>query len=326
MRIGVIGCGEIAEIHREALRRHGAGFCAAYDTAPRTLEAFCRKTGAASVLSAEELIGRADLDAVYICTRHDSHVALAVQALRASKRVFLEKPLALTAADGAAIAAVEHAGLRVGYNMRHSPSIRRLHDLLQEKNVTAESFEAHMICAPFFSGWAGDPLMGGGVLVCEGSHMFDLIEHTLGERITAVMAETRHVRTHGGKCADFAAILLRMNNGAIGTLMLHDQGDYLFHVEPGAKMVCLTVYSPQGTYQAEAYGNICYSDGKQFYTEDPAYGADRVRAWGYEEQAGAFLRGGMGLCGFDQALHVAQVADACGRSAAKHAWIQVGAE
>ena len=326
MRIGVIGCGEIAQMHSQALGRNGTGFCAAYDIQPRILEAFCRQSGAVSLSSAEELMGSPDLDAVFICTRHDSHVELATQALRAGKRVFLEKPLAMTAADAAALIAFEHTGLRVGYNMRHTPAMRSLRRIMQERDVVPESFEGHMVCAPFFSGWAGDPQVGGGVLVCEGSHMFDLVESVLRARITAVMAEVRHVRVGQDKCADFAVLILQLENGVTGTLMLHDQGDYPFHVEPGAKMVQLTVYSRQGTYMTEAYGSISYSDGQQLCAKEQFQDADRVRAWGYEEQARLFLQGGSGLCDFEQALHVAQVADACWHSARERAWVQVGVE
>lgn len=96
MRIGVIGTGEIALLHSEALRRAGTGFSAAYDVNADALSGFCRATGAKPLATAEELLTDNTVDTVFICTRHDSHVPLAVRALAAGKRVFMEKPLALS--------------------------------------------------------------------------------------------------------------------------------------------------------------------------------------------------------------------------------------
>ena len=59
-KIGVIGSGEIALIHAEALRRQGEGFSAAYDLHQETLESFCRETGAAAYESAGQLLSSSD--------------------------------------------------------------------------------------------------------------------------------------------------------------------------------------------------------------------------------------------------------------------------
>ena len=52
-----------------------------------------------------------DLDAVYICTHHDSHAPLAIAAARAGKHILIEKPLSLSVEECEAVAAaVEEAG------------------------------------------------------------------------------------------------------------------------------------------------------------------------------------------------------------------------
>jgi predicted dehydrogenase len=47
------------------------------------------------------LLSRADVDAVVVATPPETHHRLAVEALRAGKHVFVEKPLALSSAEGA---------------------------------------------------------------------------------------------------------------------------------------------------------------------------------------------------------------------------------
>jgi predicted dehydrogenase len=61
---------------------------------------------------------------VVITTRHDSHASLVIEALKAGKHVFVEKPLCLTLAELAAIEAVAAAApgrLMVGFNRRFAP-------------------------------------------------------------------------------------------------------------------------------------------------------------------------------------------------------------
>ena len=324
MNVAVIGSGEIAELHAEALRRAGNPFSCAYDLSPEALQRFCEKTGARPRSSSGKILDDPLIDAVYICTRHDSHVSLAMQALNAGKKVLLEKPLAMSAKDADQLARhtqIEH--LRVGYNMRHTPAIRRFREILSENAVCAESFEAHMICAPFFGGWAGDPETGGGVLVCEGSHMIDLIANTLGSPVASVFARTLHMRTDPERCPDYASLMVTLENGAVGTLLLHDQGIYPYHVDPGEKMVSLTVYSSQGTYSVEAYGSVFYGNKQGYFTEKPAAGLDRITAWGYEEQARLFLKGSTRLCDYEEAFRTAQTVDAAKRSAADQTWVSL---
>ncbi len=325
MRIGVIGTGEIALLHSEALRRAGTGFSAAYDVNADALSGFCRATGAKPLATAEELLTDNTVDTVFICTRHDSHVPLAVRALAAGKRVFMEKPLALSLVEAQPLLDMTETDGRlfVGYNMRHTPSMHTFKRLLCAHGAQIESFRANMTAAPFMEGWASDPETGGGVLVCEGSHLFDLISYTLGMCIEAVMAVTSRVRVGAERSPDLAALLLRLDNGAVGTLLLHDRGHYAFHVEPGGKMVNLTVYGPQGTYSADAYGSLRYGDEAGYHEERSVKGTDRVRDWGYEEQARLFVSGGEGLCTLRQAARVAAVADAAAKSACIGQWVQV---
>ncbi len=68
-------------------------------------------------------------DLVAIATYSDSHADYAVAALRAGAHVFVEKPLATTAADAERVAAAARETGRkvvVGYILRHHPSWQRL--------------------------------------------------------------------------------------------------------------------------------------------------------------------------------------------------------
>jgi len=83
--------------------------------------------------SGEELIARDDIEAVVIATPAVTHYSLARQALDLGKHVFVEKPLALTVAEGSEL--VETAGRRdavlmVGHVFEYNAAVRTVHDLI----------------------------------------------------------------------------------------------------------------------------------------------------------------------------------------------------
>src|SRR5437764_1247394 len=94
-RIAIIGCGLIGETHAECLAALGSQATTFADIDFERAKSLADKFGgeAADVQSA---IRDPNIDAVYICTYHDSHASLAIEAARNGKHIFLEKPMALT--------------------------------------------------------------------------------------------------------------------------------------------------------------------------------------------------------------------------------------
>ena len=88
-----------------------------------------------AITDSAEAIASADVNTVFIATRHDSHAALAVKALESGKHVFVEKPMALNHASLAELAATyervrQGANLKfmVGFNRRFSPLVNQTKD------------------------------------------------------------------------------------------------------------------------------------------------------------------------------------------------------
>src|SRR4051812_5986400 len=116
IKLGLIGCGGLGRVHADLVKRiPGARFIAFCDIA----EAAAIKMrddfgGAYATTSPEKIFADRDIDAVYICTRHDSHASLAIGAAAAGKHIFIEKPLALRADACEAVAeAVQRAGVHL---------------------------------------------------------------------------------------------------------------------------------------------------------------------------------------------------------------------
>src|SRR6266571_1148623 len=131
LRVGVIGCGLIAQVmHLHYLRELADRFeIAALCELSEEVRAACAREYAVSEHydSWQELLTR-PLDAVLVLTS-GSHASIAVAAAQAGLHVLVEKPMCFSVAEGQAmIAAAEKAGtvLMVGYNKRYDPAYARL--------------------------------------------------------------------------------------------------------------------------------------------------------------------------------------------------------
>lgn len=102
MRVGIVGCGKIADGHAEQLRAiDGVDLVAACDREPLMVGQFLdRWPGVAGYSDMAAMLAAERLEVVHVATPPDSHVALACAALEAGCHVFVEKPFALDA-DGA---------------------------------------------------------------------------------------------------------------------------------------------------------------------------------------------------------------------------------
>ncbi len=138
-----------------------------------------------------DALAEAGLDAVVIATRHNSHVPLACAAALAGKHVFVEKPLALDE-EGLAevIRTVHRAGvhLTVGHNRRYSPHARALKQW-RDENPGPVQMTYTINAGPLPpTHWTLDLNEGGGRLIGEACHFFDLLAFLAGSAPVSVHA------------------------------------------------------------------------------------------------------------------------------------------
>lgn len=329
-RIGVIGTGEIARVHMEAAAPLGWTVAGGCDINKDAARAFCEPFGGNVYENAQALLDDPSIDTVYLCTRHDSHEELGCAAIAAGKNVFLEKPVAFTAAGAKRLLAAHRkrpVPFAVGYNMRMAPATQRFCSLLKRNGAQVNAFKASMTGPPFMDGWASDPVQGGGVLVCQGSHMFDLLRYVLGSPAAAVCAATQHLGLRAEREPNAATLLVRLENGVCGTLLLHDRGTASFHAGTEGRMVSLTAYSPQGTFEMDAYGKVRWGTEDGFFEELPCPDRSQCVSWGYAAQAAEFARlldeGVSRLCTVEQGAATAAAVEAARAAARLGVWTPV---
>jgi predicted dehydrogenase len=130
--VAVVGCGQFsfATIGAVLCAHRGNCFVDCFDTDVRAQETFARfyRIQAPS-RSAGDAMGNPGADVVYIASNHASHTDYAIQALDLGKRVYVEKPVAVTWEQaGRLFGATKRHASRIfsGYNRPFSGAVRDL--------------------------------------------------------------------------------------------------------------------------------------------------------------------------------------------------------
>lgn len=134
-RIAVIGAGAFGTRHIAAYRSLGVTVDAIVDPDPATRTRAATTYGIGRTCgTVAELLSEAPPDAASICVPGPAHREVAVALLDAGIAVLVEKPLAATVEDAAAIVAAAQAGgvlCQPGHILRFSPVHRALHDAVR---------------------------------------------------------------------------------------------------------------------------------------------------------------------------------------------------
>jgi predicted dehydrogenase len=253
----IVGTGFIGPAHIEALRRLGVPVAGLVERDAATAEAKAKELGVArGYPSLEAALADPGIDAVHLAVPNHLHAPCAKAALAAGKHVLCEKPLALTSAESAELAALARSSGRVAavnYNLRFYPLVREARELVRAGRL-GRTFMAHGVYLQDWLlydtdwSWHLEPREGGilRVVADVGTHWLDMVSFITGLRVEAVMADlaTFHpvrqkplgpVETFAGTgrkrpasgtepvpitSEDAASILLRFEGGAIGTLLV----------------------------------------------------------------------------------------------------------
>lgn len=116
VKVGVVGCGVVATAYYlpYLMKMDSVELVAVCDRFESRARASARLFGAREqYLDYDEMIARADIEAVFILTAPGTHVPFALEALRAGKHILLQKPMATQMEDARKIAeAVRQAGVK----------------------------------------------------------------------------------------------------------------------------------------------------------------------------------------------------------------------
>ena len=169
------------------------------------------------------IINDSDIDLIIVSTRHDSHSKIAVDSIRSKKHVFVEKPLALNRKELQDIIANKNKyskSVNVGYNRRFSPHSQKIKKII--KGHKSPINIVGTMNAGFIeeSNWVHDLEIGGGRIIGEACHYFDLFIYLTGSKISSVCMNLLRIN----ELEDNASILLKFENGSNGVINYFSNG------------------------------------------------------------------------------------------------------
>jgi predicted dehydrogenase/threonine dehydrogenase-like Zn-dependent dehydrogenase len=169
-----------------------------------------------AVAGVQPILADPDVSVLVIATPHDTHAPLTLEALRAGRHVWCEKPVALTEDELDAVrTAWQESGsvLAIGFNRRWSPAVAAARQALA--GVTAPKLVVYRIAAGPVPDdhWYRDPRRGGRLLgeVC---HFVDTAQALVGAPIEDVTA----LPGGPGGGGDDVALALRFADGSLASI------------------------------------------------------------------------------------------------------------
>jgi predicted dehydrogenase len=354
MRAGFIGGGFMAAVHSRAARAARAELLAGASSSAESAELAKEALGLGrSYSSAQELLADPDIDIVHICTPNTTHAALALEAIAAGKSVICEKPLATSVADAEAIvSAAAQRGVR-GF----VPFVYRFHPLVREARARVAagalgrvltingSYLQDWLAAPLADDWRVDSALGGPsrAFADIGSHLCDLIEFVMGDRIVRLVATTRTVysersRTVDIETEDVVALVVEFAAGAIGTLLVSQvapgrKNSLVFELAGTDASLRFDQEAPDTLWLGRAHSSEIIDRGSDLHDDASRLSLVPVgHPMGYQDAFNAFIAdsyavaaGGQrdGLPTFVDGLRAVRVTAAVLESSASGSWVEV---
>ncbi len=260
LRVGVVGCGLIGsrrakETSLHACSRLGRVIDVDVERAARLAD----ELGCESGEHWREVIQDPSIDVVVVSTPNRYLGEIGIAALQSGKHVFVEKPPGRNLTETRALAeAAERSGrrLKIGFNHRYHPAIRRAHQMISEgaigELINIRARYGHGGRQGYEKEWRGDPeLAGGGELLDQGVHIADLVHWFLGLPSEAY-AELQTAVWPIAPLEDNAFGLFRYANGSVASFHTSwTQWKNLFSFEIFGNAGSLCIEGLGGSYGTE---------------------------------------------------------------------------
>jgi predicted dehydrogenase len=260
IRMGFIGVGSMGYSHLElfhqqcAKQAEAVALCASNTERLRRAQKIAPDT---ELFKNELALIKSDLDAVVISSPNFTHVPLALEAIKAGKHVFLEKPVGVTPAECRKLLRASQKSdriLMIGHELRYSPYFAKIKQLIDKGAVGVPQMawckEFRGPFQPKSRNWIQDRRKSGGCLVDKNCHHFDLMNWWLNSRPKRVSAfgsnAINRVISGPNQVHDHATANWEYSNGAKGTLHLS-----LFAHEPPKETLEMGVVGLEGVLQTD---------------------------------------------------------------------------
>ena len=371
LNVALIGYAFMGRAHSNAYRQVGRFFSPRY--LPR-MKVLCGRTPASVKTAAEQLgweesatdwrevVRRKDIDIVDISTPGDSHAEIAIEAAKAGKVVFCEKPLANTVKEAVKmLAAVKKAGVihMICHNYRRAPAVMLAKQLIEQGKLG----RLYHFRGTYLQDWVADPNVplvwrlrkeaaGSGALGDIASHSLDLGRFLVGEIAEVTAALETFVKERPlpenpkkkGKVTvdDASASVVRFENGALGTIEASrfatgrknynhfeingSKGSIVFNME---RMNELEVYLTGDDPAVQGFHNVMVTNGashpyfSHWWPEGHIIGYEHTFIHTVYDLLQAIATNTVPTPNFEDGVRNQKVLDAMAKAAATRRWVKV---
>jgi predicted dehydrogenase len=330
IRAAIVGLGWWGQNLVNSMRNSDAlRFTTAHTRTEATAAGFCADAGLRWVGTLDAILDDKDIDAVVFATPHTQHPEQVIQAARAGKHVFIEKPFSLSLeAATRARAVANQAGvvLAVGFNRRFHPSMVLLREAVASGRlgtlvtISAEQTALHGISLSK-DAWRVQPDEApAGAMTAIGVHLVDGMIDLFGP-IRQVYAEV--ARRAAPLADDTTDVLLRFANGASG---------HIFCSTAATPHYRMAVYGTKGFaeilgHQMTLFRLVPAADGGAHGAAEPQVtetAAFNMLTAELEAFAASVAAGRPFPTPLDQIMHGVAVFEAIAASAARHEPVAIG--
>ncbi|MEE9117744.1 MAG: inositol 2-dehydrogenase [Calditrichia bacterium] len=226
MKIGLIGAGRIGQLHGELITYHipGAEIKTVAELYADEVKEWAKQLRILNLTTDySDILNDSEIEAVLICSSTDTHAQLIIEAAKAGKHIFCEKPIDFNIEKiKQALNSVKEAGvkLQIGFNRRFDHNFKKVRELVESGKVG----DVHIVKIT-----SRDPApppieylkVSGGIFLDMTIHDFDMARYLS-------ISEVEEVYTQGAVLidpaigelgdVDTAIITLKFKNGAMGVI------------------------------------------------------------------------------------------------------------
>jgi predicted dehydrogenase len=225
IKVGIVGLGRWAKVLARAAAKSGKlEIVSAYSRTEEKRQAFAREFGIAAAPELAAMLADPAIAGVLLTVPNEQHLPLAIEAAKAGKHVYTEKPIASTLEEGLEIAALEArygVTVTVGHSARLMAGIRRIRAAIDAGELGRVAFmeanfsnERALELTPQTWRWYKHRAPGGPLSQL-AIHQFDVL-HYVGGEIAEASSIASKLSPVGAEVDDQSMTLLKFADGKVG--------------------------------------------------------------------------------------------------------------
>lgn len=206
MRVGIIGCGKVADQHAAQIGRiPDVRIVAVCDSEPIMAQQLCERFGVGRYFTnIEHLFGSVKLDVVHITTPPQSHFEIGRASLEAGCSVYVEKPFTLNTAEAEELIRIANRkGLKItaGHNAQFSHAMVRMRELVNDGYLGGKAVHLESIyCYNLGDKGYANAFLGDGehwIRTLPGSLLQNIMSHGISKIAEFLIGDSPLVIAHG---------------------------------------------------------------------------------------------------------------------------------